>query len=68
MSGGFKWVEGTSQFDEDFIKSLKDDSDEGKFLEFDVQYPENLHNHHNDLSILSERMKMKKVADKKEYT
>ena len=29
MSGGFKWVEGTSQFDEDFIKSLKDDSDEG---------------------------------------
>ena len=35
---------------------------------FLIQYPENLHNHHNDLSFLSERMKMKKVADKKEYT
>ena len=28
----FKWVEETSQFNEDFIKSYNDDSDEGIFL------------------------------------
>ena len=34
---GFKWVEDTSQFNEDFIKRC---NDEGYFLEVDVQYPE----------------------------
>ena len=28
----FKWVEETCQFNEDFIKSYNDDSDEGIFL------------------------------------
>ena len=45
--GGFKCVEGTSQFNEDFIKSYNDDSDE--LYEVYVQYPENLHNFLNDL-------------------
>ena len=31
----------------------------GYFLEFDVQYPENIHNLHNDLSLLPERMNLK---------
>ena len=35
----FKWVEETSQLNEDFIKVNNDDSDEC-FLEVDVQYPE----------------------------
>ena len=30
--GGFKWVEETSQFNDDFIKSYNDDSDKGYFL------------------------------------
>ena len=34
---GFKWVEDTSQFNEDFIKRC---NDEGYFLEVDVQCPE----------------------------
>ena len=42
--GGFKWVEETSQFNEDFIKTDNDVSNEGYFLEVHVQYPENLHN------------------------
>ena len=33
-----------SEFDEDFIKIYNNDSDEGYFLEAEVQYPENLHN------------------------
>ena len=57
----FKWVKETSQFNEDFIKSYNDDSDEGYFLEVDFQYPEKLHNLHNDLTFLPERMRLEKV-------
>ena len=28
----FKWIENMSEFNEDFIKSNNDDSDEGSFL------------------------------------
>ena len=35
-----------------FIKSYNGESDKGYFLEVDVQYPENLHNLHNDLPLL----------------
>ena len=56
------WVEETSQFNKDFIKSYNDDSDEGYFLEVDVQYPENLHNLHNGLkAFLPEKIKIQKV-------
>ena len=53
----FKWIENTSQFNEDFIKDYNEGSDEGYFLEFDVPCPEKLHECHNDLPFLSERMK-----------
>ena len=56
----FEWIEGTSQLNEDFIKNYNEESDEGCFLEVDVQYPENLHELHNDLRFLPERMKMSK--------
>ena len=39
----FERVEGTPQFNEDFIKNHNEDSDEGYFLEFDIQYLEKLH-------------------------
>ena len=58
---GFKWVENRSQFDKDFIKNYNKDSDEGHFLEVDVQYPKTLHDLHNDLPYLPERMKGEKV-------
>ena len=54
----FKWVKYIFGFNEDFIKSYNDDSVEGYFLEVHVQYPENLHNLHNDLPLLPERMKI----------
>ena len=34
----FEWIEDTSQFNEDFIKDYSEESDEGYFLEVDVQY------------------------------
>ena len=37
--GGLNWIEENSQFNEDFVESYNDDSDEGYFLEVDVQYP-----------------------------
>ena len=44
----FKWVEDNSEFNDDFKKSYNDESDEGYFLEVDVQYPENLRNLQNN--------------------
>ena len=54
----FKWVEDISEFNEDFVKTFNDESDEGHFLEVDVQYPEKIHNLHNDLPFLLVRMKI----------
>ena len=57
-----------------FHKNYNEESDERHFLEVDVQYPEKLHDLHNDLLFLPERMKIGKVEklvtklrDKTEY-
>ena len=70
----FESIKYTSQFNEDFIKNYDEESDEGNFLEVDVQYLEKLHELHNDLPFLPERMKIKRVEklvanlhDKTEY-
>ena len=57
----FEWIKDTSQFNEDFIKNCNEESDEGYFFEVDVQLPENLHELHNDLLLLPEKMKIEKV-------
>ena len=57
----FEWIENTSQFTEDFIRHFNQESNEGYFLEVDVQYPEKLHELHNDLRFLPERMKIEKI-------
>ena len=70
----FKLVEDISDFNEDFIKSYNHGSDEGYFLEVDVQCRENFHNIRYDLPFFPERMKIEKVEklvaklhDKDEY-
>ena len=70
----FKWIEETSQFNEDFLKNYNEESSEGYFLAVEVQYPEQLHELHNDLPFLPETMKIKKfeklvtnLHDKTEY-
>ena len=71
---GFEWLEDLSKIDEDFIKNYNKDSNKGYILEVDVEYPKNLHDLHNDLSFLPERMKIDKcnklvrnLYDKKKY-
>ena len=59
----FELIKDTSQFNEDFIKNYNEESDEGYFLEVDVQYLEKLHELHNDLPFLAERMKIEKVEN-----
>ena len=44
----FECIEDTSQFNEDFIKSYNEESNEGYILEAEVQYPEKLHELHSD--------------------
>ena len=57
----FQQTEETSQFNEDYIKNYNEESDEAYFLEVDIQYPEKLHELHNDVPFLPERKKIKKV-------
>ena len=46
---GFEWAENISEFYESFMKNYNKENDEGYFLEVDVQYPEKLHDLHNNL-------------------
>ena len=56
----FEWIEDTSSFNEDFMKSYNEESDEGYFIKIDIQYPEKLLELH-DLPFLPERMKLENV-------
>ena len=44
-----------------FIKNYNKESDKGYFLEVNVQYLEKLHELHNDLPFLPERMEIEQV-------
>ena len=57
----FESIERTSQFTDNFVKSYNEECDEGYFPEVDVQYPEKLHERHNDLPFLPEKLKIEKV-------
>ena len=60
---GFKWVEDFSEFNEDFIKNYSEKSNEEYFIKVDVQFPENLHELHNDLPFLPKINKTDKVKN-----
>ena len=57
---GFDWIKDLSKIDEDFIKNYDKNSDKGYILEVDVKYPKSLHDLHNDLPFLPERMRIDK--------
>ena len=63
----FKWVKETSQFNEDFIKIYNKNSDIGYFIEADDQYPEKLHELHNELPFLPGRTQIGKVSKIKKF-
>ena len=56
----FKWIEDTSNINEDFIKDYYENSKKGYILEVDVKYPKKLHDLHSDLSFLPRRIKIDK--------
>ena len=63
LVNGFKWVKQKklSKFSEDFIKNYDEKSNEGYFLEVDIDYPKELFNLHKDLQFLPESKKVNKV-------
>ena len=56
-TGGFKWVDVSSNE----ISELATRTDKGYLLEVDVSYPKELHNQHNDLPFMCERMEINGV-------
>ena len=69
-TGGFKWVD----VNPNEISELATRTDKGYVLEVDVSYPKELHNPHNDLPFMCERMKINGIeklvpnlSDKKNY-
>ena len=59
--GSFKWVEEICKINEDFMKSFNEDRSIGYFMEADVQYPEEFHERHNDLTFSPKRMSIENV-------
>ena len=65
-----KWLEVAPKFNENFIKSHKGKVMKDIFLKMTfcwnccfLQFPENLHDFHNDLSFFTQRMKIAKVEN-----
>ena len=70
---GFKWENGEDFTPEKIDELVKKDK-KGYLLEVDVKYPKELHENHNELPFLTERMKIGRVEklvpnlkDKKRY-
>ena len=60
----FEWIKDTSQFNKDFIKKYNEESDEGYFVEVDVQYLKKLHEIYIDLPFFTRKnnnLKFRKV-------
>ena len=69
-TGGFKWVD----VNPNEISEVATRTDKGYVLEVDVSYPKELHNQHNDLPFMCERMEINGIEklvpnlrDKKSY-
>ena len=61
-ANGFMWYnDHLSDFNEDLIKNYTENSDEGFFLDVDIEYPKQLWSSHKDLPFLPERRKLEKV-------
>ena len=51
----FEWRKDVSQFNEDFINNYNEENDQEYFLKVNVQYPEKLHELHNDLPFFNRK-------------
>ena len=74
-TGGFRWVnKGRYSIEPNEVGELAKRTDKGYLLEVDVAYPDQLHDLHNDLPFMCERMEINHVEklvpnlyDKKNY-
>ena len=73
-TGGFKWVNDLSRFTPDETDEIAKHGSKDYLLEVDVKYPKELHDLHNDLPFMWEKMKINKdeklvpnLYDKKNY-
>ena len=57
---GFKWENNLAKFNEDFIKNYNENSDEGYFLEVEIEYSKTLWSSHKDFPFFPETRKLKK--------
>ena len=73
---GFRWLDSDeiNEINEEFIKNYNENDKKGYIFEVDVKYPKELHDLHNDLPFLPERMEINKckelvcnLYDKKKY-
>ena len=62
LVNNFQCIVDTSQFNKDFLRNYNEESDEGHFLEVDDQYPEHLHELHNDLPFLPKTKSQKSCS------
>ena len=51
--GGFKWLKNIDKFD---VNSINEKSSTGYFLEVDLEYPDKLHELHNDYPLAPEKL------------
>ena len=59
---GFIWYDDyLSDFNEEFIKNYDENSNEGYFLEVDIEYTKTLRESHKELPFLPERRKLENV-------
>ena len=56
-TGGFRWMT-QKQIDKIDLAKYKEDSEKGLILEVDLEYPEGLHNLHNDYPLAPEKVKV----------
>ena len=73
---GFRWLYSDKiiEINEEFIKNYNENENKGYIFEVDVRYPKRLHDLHNDLPFLSERIEINKckklicnLSSKKKY-
>ena len=56
-TGGFRWMT-QKQIDKINLAKFKEDSEKGLILEVDLEYPEDLHDLHNDYPLAPEKVKV----------
>ena len=56
-TGNFRWLN-DEEIDEINLDEFKEDNTKGLILEVDLEYPKELHDHHNDYPLAPEKMKV----------